>query len=132
MRRIGIALLLGVGVLLVAFSLFAPRLSSWIVLATVDDLNRGVPLSQYESALRTLLAPRATVRAVPVWAGALAGGVGAFCCYLAAFLWLNPTRSLRELFTLAYWREYSASWTYTPFAEQLARAKAARKKTTPP
>lgn len=132
MRRIGIALLLGVGVLLVAFSLFAPRLSSWIVLATVDDLNRGVPLSQYESALRTLLAPRATVRAVPVWVGALAGGVGALCCYLAAFLWLNPTRSLRELFTLAYWREYSASWTYTPFAEQLARAKAARKKTTPP
>lgn len=132
MRRIGIALLLVIGALLVIFSLFAHHLSGWIVLATVDDLNRGAPISQYEGALRSLQAPQATIRAVPVWAAALAGGVGALCCYLAAFLWLNPTRSLRELFTLAYWREYSASWTYTPFAEQLARAKAARKKTTPP
>lgn len=132
MRRFGIAGLLIVGLALILFSLFINDLSHWIVLSTVDDLNRGASLASYQDALRSLLAPRATIRVVPGWVNAIAGGSGVACWYLAGYLLLNPTRSLRDLLRFAYWREFSGGWSYTPFSEQLARARKALEKTTPP
>lgn len=135
MRSWGIGGLLVAGLVLVAASLWLNELTHWVVLATVDDLNRGAPLANYREALLSWLQPRATIRLVPAWANALMGSLGVVCWYLAGFLKANPERSLRDLTRLRYWVEGSLTWAYTPFEERLAQAKAARlaaQKTTPP